>query len=88
MTALSRLMVPNHFAAQWLDLLQPLLALATRLHVGWVFFKSGLHKIGDWEQTIALFENESPRSRFEHSKKSLAATRSPPCIDMRRTARS
>lgn len=58
MMALGRLMVPNHFAAQWLDLLQPLLALATRLHVGWVFFKSGLHKIGDWEQTIALFENE------------------------------
>jgi putative oxidoreductase len=39
-------------------MLQPLLALATRLHVGWVFFKAGLHKVGNWEQAIWLFENE------------------------------
>lgn len=58
MTALERLLVPNHFAARVLDTLQPLLALATRLYVGWVFFKSGSHKIGNWEQTIWLFESE------------------------------
>jgi putative oxidoreductase len=58
MTGFEWLLAPNQFAARVLDVLQPLLALATRLHVGWVFFKAGLHKIGDWEQTIALFEHE------------------------------
>ena len=58
MTAFNRLLAPNQLAAQVLDALQPLLALATRFYVGWVFFKAGLHKIGNWEQTIWLFENE------------------------------
>ena len=58
MTALKRLQAPNHFAARVLDTLQSPLALATRVYVGWVFFKSGLHTIGNWEQTIWLFENE------------------------------
>jgi putative oxidoreductase len=58
MTGFDRLLAPNQFAARLFDTLQPVLALATRLYVGWVFFKAGLHKIGDWEQTVALFEHE------------------------------
>lgn len=38
--------------------LAPLLDLAIRLFVGWVFFKSGLTKIASWDSTLALFENE------------------------------
>ena len=34
------------------------LALATRLYVGWVFVKSGWLKVGDWSQTLSLFESE------------------------------
>jgi len=33
-------------------------ALATRLYVGWVFVKSGALKVGDWGQTLSLFETE------------------------------
>lgn len=36
----------------------PLLLLATRLHVGWAFVKSGWLKITDWPSTLALFEYE------------------------------
>ena len=32
--------------------------LATRLWVGWVFVKSGWLKVGDWSQTLSLFETE------------------------------
>ena len=35
-----------------------LLSLAIRLSVGWDFFKSGLTKIGDWDTTLYLFEEE------------------------------
>jgi putative oxidoreductase len=58
MMALDRLLAPNQFAARLLDTLQPLMALATRLYVGWAFFKSGLWKINHWDQTIGLFESE------------------------------
>jgi putative oxidoreductase len=58
MTALERLWVPDQLAARLLDPLQALFALATRLYVGWVFFKSGWLKISNWEQTMWLFENE------------------------------
>ena len=58
MTGLERLLAPNQFAARVLDILQPLLALATRIHVGWVFFKSGLWKVNNWDQTVGLFESE------------------------------
>jgi putative oxidoreductase len=34
------------------------LQFATRLWVGWVFLKSGWLKVGDWSQTLALFETE------------------------------
>lgn len=33
-------------------------AFATRLYVGWQFFKSGLLKIGSWETTLSLFQDE------------------------------
>lgn len=41
-----------------IEKLQPLFALALRLYVARVFFTSGLVKLGNWEGTLALFENE------------------------------
>jgi putative oxidoreductase len=41
-----------------LDTLAPLLDLAIRLHVAWIFFKSGLLKAGNWNGTLYLFSNE------------------------------
>jgi putative oxidoreductase len=32
--------------------------LAARLYVGWVFVHSGILKVSDWSQTLALFETE------------------------------
>jgi putative oxidoreductase len=32
--------------------------LGARLYVAWVFFKSGLTKLNDWEATLELFEYE------------------------------
>jgi putative oxidoreductase len=36
----------------------PLLLLYFRCYVAWVFLKSGMHKISDWETTLVLFEYE------------------------------
>ena len=36
----------------------PALLLFFRVYVAWVFLKSGMHKIGDWETTLVLFEYE------------------------------
>jgi putative oxidoreductase len=36
----------------------PLLLLYFRFYVAWVFLKSGMHKISDWELTLTLFEYE------------------------------
>lgn len=58
MTALNRLFAPNLFTARVLNTIQPLFALATRLYVGWQFFKSGWLKATSWDQTLWLFENE------------------------------
>jgi putative oxidoreductase len=41
-----------------LNTVQPVFALATRLYVGWQFFKSGWLKLSSWDQTLWLFENE------------------------------
>ncbi|MFC3093943.1 DoxX family protein [Alteromonas sediminis] len=38
--------------------LQPVLSVAGRIYVSWVFFASGLTKIADWESTLFLFEYE------------------------------
>jgi putative oxidoreductase len=35
-----------------------LMSLALRLYLGWVFFKSGLTKIADWDSTVQLFTDE------------------------------
>jgi len=44
--------------ARWIDLTQPVFALAVRLYVARVFFLSGLTKLHDWNITVALFSNE------------------------------
>lgn len=41
-----------------LSKLQSPFLLFIRLYVAWVFLKSGMHKIGDWETTLVLFEYE------------------------------
>lgn len=41
-----------------LDLLQSVTLFAARFYVAWVFFKSGLTKLGDWDSTLLLFEYE------------------------------
>ena len=38
--------------------LQSPFLLLIRVYVAWVFLKSGMHKIGDWETTLILFEYE------------------------------
>lgn len=35
-----------------------LMSLALRLYLGWIFFKSGLTKIADWDSTVQLFTDE------------------------------
>ena len=41
-----------------LDYLAPVSILALRLWVAWVFFKSGMLKMGSWDSTLYLFEYE------------------------------
>jgi putative oxidoreductase len=38
--------------------LQPLFALALRLYVARIFIKSGMIKLGNWQGTLGLFQNE------------------------------
>jgi putative oxidoreductase len=45
-------------ARSLLDALAPLLDFAIRLHVAWIFFKSGLLKAGNWNGALYLFSNE------------------------------
>ncbi len=42
----------------WVNWLQSLALLAMRLYLADVFFKSGLTKIQDWSNTLALFTDE------------------------------
>jgi putative oxidoreductase len=44
--------------AHWLDRLQPLLALGTRLYVSWQFLQSGWLKLTNWSTTLDLFKTE------------------------------
>ena len=44
--------------ASVLDRLADPFAFATRVYVGWQFFKSGLLKISRWESTLGLFQDE------------------------------
>ena len=48
----------NTAAARLLDPLQPLLLLGLRLWVSWQFLKSGWLKLGDWDSTLFLFQEE------------------------------
>jgi len=41
-----------------LDPLRPLFLLATRLYVGWQFWKSGWLKVSSWSSTLDLFRTE------------------------------
>jgi putative oxidoreductase len=52
---IDRLERPLAWLASWLQ--APFL-LAVRLHVGWVFVKSGWLKVTNWESTLSLFESE------------------------------
>lgn len=54
-TGLKRL--PGLVAAGLTRLADPF-ALATRVYVAWQFLKSGLLKIGSWETTLSLFQDE------------------------------
>lgn len=45
----------DHLLADWGG---SLVSLAIRLHVGWAFFKSGLTKVRDWDNTLFLFRDE------------------------------
>lgn len=45
-------------ASDLIDHAQSLFALAIRIYVGQVFFRSGLIKLSSWDSTLALFANE------------------------------
>ena len=48
----------NQLAERATSPFEPLLLLATRVYVSWQFLKSGWLKLGDWETTQFLFEEE------------------------------
>ena len=45
-----------------------------RLYVAWVFFKSGLTKLNDWESTLLLFEYEYAVPVLDHVSAAYLAT--------------
>ena len=49
---------PVRTTSDLLSRLQAPFLLFIRVYVAWVFLKSGMHKIGDWELTLTLFEYE------------------------------
>ena len=58
MGLIEKLDVPMRAFGGLLNKLQSPFLLYLRLYVAWVFLKSGMHKIGDWETTLVLFEYE------------------------------
>jgi len=58
MGLIEKLDAPLHTFSELLGKLQSPFLLYLRLYVAWVFLKSGMHKIGDWETTLVLFEYE------------------------------
>ncbi len=58
MGIIEKLQVPAEKADHFFSWFSWALLLAFRVYVAWVFLKSGLHKIGDWETTLVLFEYE------------------------------
>jgi len=55
---IEKLDAPTRVTSDLLCRLQSPFLLYLRLYVAWVFLKSGMHKIGDWETTLVLFEYE------------------------------
>lgn len=58
MGLIDRLDAPTRTISNALSTLQSPFLLFIRVYVAWVFLKSGMHKIGDWETTLVLFEYE------------------------------
>ena len=58
MGLIEKLDAPTRAVSELLSKLQSPFLLYLRLYVAWVFLKSGMHKIGDWETTLVLFEYE------------------------------
>lgn len=58
MGLIDRLDAPTRTISNILSKFQSPFLLFIRLYVAWVFLKSGMHKIGDWETTLVLFEYE------------------------------
>ena len=58
MELVARLGAPTRTINDLLLKLQAPFLLSIRLYVAWVFLQSGMHKIGDWETTLFLFEYE------------------------------
>ena len=53
-----KLHAPTQTMSELLSKLESPFLLFIRVYVAWVFLKSGMHKIGDWETTLVLFEYE------------------------------
>ena len=53
-----KLDAPTQTMSGLLSKLEAPFLLFIRVYVAWVFLKSGMHKIGDWETTLVLFEYE------------------------------
>lgn len=58
MGLVEKLDTPTQTISDLLSKLQAPFLLSIRVYVAWVFLKSGMHKIGDWETTLVLFEYE------------------------------
>ena len=58
MELVSKLDAPTQTISSLLSKLQSPFLLFIRVYVAWVFLKAGMHKIGDWETTLVLFEYE------------------------------
>jgi len=58
MELIDKLDAPTQTISNGLSMLQSPFLLFIRVYVAWVFLKSGMHKIGDWETTLVLFEYE------------------------------
>ncbi len=58
MSLANTLQAPARTVSDVLSKLQAPLLLFFRVYVGWVFFSSGLWKLNNWEQNLAVFEYE------------------------------
>jgi len=58
MGVVENLRAPLRASSELFSALQSPFLLLLRVYVAWVFLKAGMHKIGDWETTLVLFEYE------------------------------